>query len=534
MKKNNFIFLCLIVFLAFFLRFYQLGTFPQVFNRDEAAIGYNAYTILTSGRDEFGIKLPLVFRSFGDYKMPLYIYLVVPCLKLFGVNEFSVRFPSALFGSLTVFIIYLLVKEITKRNLPALLASLFLAITPFHLHYSRLAFEANVALFLFFLGVYLFFIGLRKPVILIFSSIGFVLSLFCYFSPYFFVLPTAIFLIVFYLQELKKQVNKIYLTIFFIVILAGFLLALKTTILANSAKTNISIFKDRLIWEEMAKSRSEHQRNSLLVKLFDNQYVFYGKKLIGNYLASYSADFLFLKGGNHPWHAIPQNGNLYLVDAIFFLIGLYALFRGGNKKEFFFLFLLLLMPIPSAITTDAPHTTRLLGFLVVLVILTAYGVSFLLEKFPFKKITSMVVLVIYLYLFGFFLQAYLIHFPKNYAPLWFYGLKEAVDFIKQNQDRYDQIIIDNNDAYIYLLFYQKYPINHYLKSVKYQVDEHNLVTVLSFDKYRFGKPSEAIKEQKKNLFLNIVQSSQELGDQIIKEIKNPAGQTTFYFTEKTL
>jgi len=183
-----------VMVLAFFLRFYKLGEIPPSLNWDEAALGYNAYSILKTGNDEYGVRFPLVFRSFGDYKPPFYTYLTIPSILIFGLNEFAVRFPSALFGSLTVLITYFLVKEIfPRKNFQfsifnfQLITSFLLAISPWHLQFSRGAFEANLGLFLAVLGTYLFLKGLRRKALLPASAIIFSLSLYAYHSSRIFV-----------------------------------------------------------------------------------------------------------------------------------------------------------------------------------------------------------------------------------------------------------------------------------------------------------------------------------------------------------
>ena len=105
MKKIALIF---IFALALFLRIYKLGSCPVGFLWDEAALGYNGYSILKTGRDEYGKFLPIIFKSFGDYKPGLYVYLTVPSIAIFGLTEFSTRLPAAIFGSLTVLLIYFL------------------------------------------------------------------------------------------------------------------------------------------------------------------------------------------------------------------------------------------------------------------------------------------------------------------------------------------------------------------------------------------------------------------------------------------
>src|SRR3990167_1260706 len=112
MKKYS---LWFIIALAFVLRFYRLGDYPSL-NADEAAIGYNAYSLLETGKDEHGNPWPLHFQSFNDYKPGLYFYLVLPFVKFLGLNEWSVRIPNAFLGVATVYVLYLLIKELKIKN----------------------------------------------------------------------------------------------------------------------------------------------------------------------------------------------------------------------------------------------------------------------------------------------------------------------------------------------------------------------------------------------------------------------------------
>lgn len=171
--KGKFL-LLLILGIAAFLRFYQLGTNPPSINWDEAAAGYNAYSILKSGHDEYGSFMPLSFRSFDDYKPPLYTYLVVPSIALFGLNDFAVRFPSAFLGILAILFTYLMVKEIFKNKNIALISALFLAISPWHLQFSRVAFETNSAIFWSVLGTWAFLkaVSSQKKSLTLFMSLS--------------------------------------------------------------------------------------------------------------------------------------------------------------------------------------------------------------------------------------------------------------------------------------------------------------------------------------------------------------------------
>ena len=168
-KKSSTILLGIIIFVAIVLRFWQLGNIPPSPDWDEASLGYNAYSIMATGRDEYGKFLPVILRSFDDYKPGLYAYLIIPFIKLIDLNIIAVRLPSAIFGVLAVIGTYFLVKELFKKthlslrypaSNVALLTSLLLALSPWHLQFSRIAFEAQVGLSLNIFSILFFVKGL--------------------------------------------------------------------------------------------------------------------------------------------------------------------------------------------------------------------------------------------------------------------------------------------------------------------------------------------------------------------------------------
>src|SRR3989344_7937141 len=206
MLKIN-LYLILIVIFAFILRFYQLGQNPPSLDWDETAHGYNAYSILKTGNDEYGYKFPLSFRSFDDYKPPVYTYLVVPSIFVFGLNDFAVRMPSAFLGVLAVLFTYLMVFELFKNKVIALLSALFLAISPWHLQFSRVAFETNSATFWSVLATWAFLRGIRSngakvALWMSLSSLAFGANLFMYHNARVFTPLLAIILLFLFRQKL--------------------------------------------------------------------------------------------------------------------------------------------------------------------------------------------------------------------------------------------------------------------------------------------------------------------------------------------
>ena len=156
MKKST-INILIIVIIATLIRVVALDKFPAGLNADEAAIGYNAWSLLETGKDEHSTSWPLVFRSFDDYKPPMYFYLVLPFVKFLGLNIWAVRLPSAILGIVSVYLIYLLIKELfpKEKHLP-LISSLLLALSPWHIHFSRGGWEVNAALFFILLSLIFF------------------------------------------------------------------------------------------------------------------------------------------------------------------------------------------------------------------------------------------------------------------------------------------------------------------------------------------------------------------------------------------
>src|SRR3989344_5374942 len=124
MKKLFFPIAALLV-IGIFLRVWQVGKIPISLFGDEIDVGLQANSILTTGKDYLGNRMPVLFHSFSEYRLPLQLYLDVPFVKLFGLNEVGVRAVSVLFGFLSLIFFYLLIKEFSNKKL-ATVATLFM------------------------------------------------------------------------------------------------------------------------------------------------------------------------------------------------------------------------------------------------------------------------------------------------------------------------------------------------------------------------------------------------------------------------
>ena len=154
----------LITLFGLFLYLNKLGEIPSGLYIDEALPGYNAYSILKTGKDEFGKTLPILFRFYGSYNPPLYTYLTIIPVALMGLDIFSVRLVSALAGLLSVIPFYLLLKssKIIKNKYSIALSSLLFMIQPWLILHSRVGYEVSLSFLLYSTGIYLLWLGLEK------------------------------------------------------------------------------------------------------------------------------------------------------------------------------------------------------------------------------------------------------------------------------------------------------------------------------------------------------------------------------------
>jgi 4-amino-4-deoxy-L-arabinose transferase-like glycosyltransferase len=442
MKMSRLILLVLIILLGLALRLYHLDSRPVGFTWDEAALGYNAYSLLKTGRDEFGTVLPVVFKSFGDYKPGLYIYLTVPMVKIFGLNEFATRFPSAILGTLLILVVYLLTKN--------LYAPFLLAINPWGIHFSRGSWEANVALFLTTLGVLLF---LKKRYLT--SSIFFGLTLWTYqgakmFTP---LLVIALFLI--YKPNIKKLILPAVL---------GLVMLIPLVLNFGSQSGRLKVF-------------SVFSYSGDLVRGITQRYL--------NHL---SPKYLFISGDwSNIRHSIPYYGYFHLPEIITILLGIYVLVKLNNQTSKLLFSWLILAILPSALSRDIVSGVRSLPMLIPLVIISGIGLSKLWSS-KFLLLCYSVTLSLFVILF---IDLYFIHSPFFTARDMLYPYKEALQIIKPFIKDYNRVIFTDKlgQPYIYTLFYYKVDPSSYQTRDNFVADSQGDVgKVEKWDKFLYQPP----------------------------------------------
>ena len=508
MKRTN-LFLFFIILIATFLRFWQIGAVPASPDWDEVSLGYNAYSLMQTGRDEYGKLLPFIFRSYEDFKPPLYAYLAIPSIAVFGLTTIAVRLPAVLFGILAVLGMYLLVKELFKplsfrthssgeksqkdsifggdlsfvemTEYVALLSSLLLAISPWHIQLSRVAFESSTALTVIIFASLFFLKGLKKPWLISLSVALFSATIYLYQSQKVFAPVLLIALVLLYRKELFSLPKKYIITPLLIgaIIVLPIVAYTITRQQALSRATSTSIFSHELNpeYNSTIRLQLDKQNNDESGYLFDNKLLAYKKEMLNGYLAHFDLNWLFIRGDMERHHA-PGMGLLYLWELPFLLIGLYQLFfHEKRKKEKLLVFSwLLLAPIPASLTVETPHAVRTLQMLPMIEILVAVGLvtayrvikSSSHQVFTSKVIKLFILLLfIFVLLFNFmyYLNQYFVQQNYFYGRSWQYGYAQTIPAVQKLAEDNDKIVVSNqkylDQSYMFFLFYTKYPPQKY-------------------------------------------------------------------------
>lgn len=512
---KNWLLIGIIVIAALF-RFYQLGTIAPSLTWDEVAWGYNAYSLSIDGKDEFGRFLPYDYlESFGDFKPPMYAYLDILPVKLFGLTEFAVRFPAAFFGVLTVLVAYFLTKRIFSTS-PfakqyALLTALLLAISPWHIMLSRAAFEANVATFFLVTGVWLFLEALHKRSwLLIISAICFVAAMYTFNTARIVGPILVVGLAIMHrkqLFELKKQV--------LIAAMTGLVLILPAVPFLISPQASLR-FKEVNIFSDIeiilqTNQEIANDNFSAFSKVLHNRRLVFGVEYVKHYFDNLSPSFLFVKGDGNPKFSTQALGQLYIFELPFLIAGILFLFRNREKNWLLIPFWLLIGIIPAATARETPHALRIETTLPMFQILVAYGLvqTFYrmkekIVKFPLKKFSIVALILFAGFNIAYFIEEYFVHYSKSYSREWQYGYKEAIAYITENEHKYNKIYLTKElgRPYIYTLFYKKYDPERFRKEAVIQRDPFGFVTVKSIDKYYFDKDDLKKTGEKNVLFID--------------------------------
>jgi len=482
----------LIILLTVILRFYQLTNYPSGFHIDETTLGYNAYSILTTGRDESGRFLPLYSTSFGLDRAIGNFLITAISVAIFGLNEFAVRFIFALFGVLTVFLFYIFAREIFPNYIFALLTMFFLSISPWHIDMSRASSEANISLFFILLGQLFYLKGVRlKNYKLVYPSypglpslagskrvrwvdtetnrsffsillsiISFVVSIFFYHAAIGFILLSSLASGIFIWLRSSNFREKLNVAITQVALIALLILFFIFGQGGANRLNQVGFHKDPNVINEQNKMfYDEGPNNILTARIYHNKMITYSRAFINNYSQYFTIDYLFLNAGKPPRYTPPAMGLIYIIELPFILIGIIKIINKKTTNLVIVLIFLLMSPVVAALTyEDAPNVQRSFFMVGYIEILTAYGVFsslYFLNRHPLILRLFISVLVLSMI---YYLHQYYVLFPVHNPLYRNDGDKELVTEVMKIKDSYSRVIMTNDpeEPFYYFLFYTKF------------------------------------------------------------------------------
>lgn len=468
-KKTTILFF-LIIILAVFLRLYKLGSVPSGFFIDESSEGYSAYSILKTGKDEFGKALPIVFRSLGDFKTPVYIYSIIPFISLMDLTPMAIRFPSFLFGLLTIPIVYLLCKELfdqkfkNKDNL-SLLVAFLLAISPWHILFSRTASESNLALFIFLTAILLFFKGLKKPLFIFFSLLLFALATSAYHAQRILSPITLLLLLIKYKGIVFKQSHFMHLTIGLIF---SFIILLPTISIANTPGFLQRFQKVSITNEEYIETNNNTNEKLNTTKVF-----------LSNYVSYVSPITMFVTGDPDPGNSFPNLPTFHPWQMIFYFFGFWFLIRlkKFDKLKFFIFVTFFTSPIPAALARDHYSSVRSLPILIPQIIIIALGIYYFFLQIKNRRILIFFQIILLIIFISSVVKVYnsvFIEHNSQRAEYWDYGWQKlSMEITKLDKNIPVVVDTDRDFDHYHLLFFLKHePLTYHAENFEVLPNEY--------------------------------------------------------------
>src|SRR3989344_4868988 len=569
-KITKNILLVLILISAAVLRLWKLDKVPVSLFSDELDVGYQAYSFINTGRDYFGNFLPLHFQSYADFRAPLYIYSSIPTVFIFGITPWGLRLPAAIFGILGVYLLYLLVVEIggywknqsrEKIEVFALFSAFILAFSPWHLQYSRAAFEVTQLLLLYLCGFYFFFKGVKDGKYIWISGLFFLLTPWSYSTAKLFTPLLMVYLFYLFRKKINMSVKQKLLTFSILCLLWLPLIYVNFFQGAAFRFKYISIFTDpttigaiqtlRLDDAQMRRRYGGGIGQKISSRLMHNKYIIWQEKILDNYLQSFSTGFLFIEGDPNLRHSISGLGQFYKVEMIALLLGVILLASSSldRKIKYLLLFWIIAGIFPSAVTRDGgKHATRLILILPPIVLVIAYGLTETIFRFTAKYKYVFISLFFGFWAFQFtvYTHIYWTHNPWYSERSWHAGYKEMVTILKEYQNRYNKIILSNanDDPRIFLASYYPYDPTIWQKGTSREFVK-GFGELEHIEKYYFGQPEVDIGIENLSQVLsddglyiaaareidgNLIMDPQKTpeGLVLVKAISYPSGEPAFY------
>lgn len=473
-KRENIVIIC-IMLAAALSRLIGLGSYPGGMNVDEAFAGYEAWSLLNYGTDSWGIHNPVYFTVWGSGMSVLDSLLMIPFIKLGGLNTITVRLPQAILGIVSVYIFYLLLKKIADKRL-AMIGMLLFAICPWHIMMSRFGMDCNIAPGMLLLAFYFFIKGMEKEKYLIVSAIFWGLSLYCY-ATIWIVVPLLLLCFGIYgFANKKLKITKYSLIAVAVLFVLALPLLLFVAVNMGWIEPIYSTFLSipRLVGfrsDELGLANLKYNIKDI-IKLFISQ-----------------NDGLL-------WNTTSYFGMYYLCTAPFLVIGLISfvkkVWQGIKNKEFCYETMILMWIVISAVVgvLQGVNANKINSIHIPIIILWAAGVRWVLDRNI--KWLSGVVAAVYLVSFLCFQGYYYTDYQAQISERQQAGAEQALDRALELQaEGYEKICVPNALRHSQVLFYTEWPLDNYLETLEWQNYPSKYLKTASFADFVWQTEEEA-------------------------------------------
>ena len=462
--------LIFIVGLAAFLRLYALGSIPNGLYIDEVAIGVDALSLAKTGHDMHGGPwFTTVFPSYGDYKLPVYIWLAAISVRLFGATDFAVRLPSAIAGIGTVMLVYALAIDLFAKEkhvkFIALLSAAMIAIMPWSILFSRTGFEAHVGQALLLASAWMMLRAQKRPWLLVLSSVLGALAVYTYFSVRF-VFPVVL-VGIFLFQIEKKHWKKQVLYCIGCLALFGLLVLPMGKSPYYAAMQSLRFSTKNILNNTDFVTATNRLRelggNTVMSRLIYHRDVFMAKELLRHFADHLNFSYLFVSGDTNLRHSTGETGILLFGMLPPFVIGLFTLARKHKKLSCILLLWYVAALLPASVPYDTPHALRSLNALGVLALVLGVGgteITVTLCRGSMVKKFLLASLMVFLgFNFFSFWHNYTYHHPQRSASAWAEMRKELGLFIQERKNTYEKIQITADDhLFLWVVWYGGFDI----------------------------------------------------------------------------
>ena len=512
------IILSLAIFLAVILFFTKLGNTPPSVYSDESTVGYNAYSILRTGKDEYGKTFPVAFRFFGAYTPPLAVYFTIPFVYFFGLNPLSVRLLSAVSSLLLVFVLFKLATllNLFKTKSLSAICSLLFVTTPWVIFNARLGYEVTFGYVLFYLGVFLLWRS-------------YLLNRVSFWGLIFLSLST-------YTAHTERYLVPLFLLCFLLIFRSKVFIKKHATSLS---KATFLLFVLHLPHLYLLTTPAFWVKN--LAFSSGNLYVAI-RDFVGQLIVYFSPQTYFgtLNSDINLQHFIPEISLFYSWQLVLFVLGVFVLATSPKTDSKKLLILLALTsPIPGAFSGHFISIQRVLPIIIPIILIIGLGLDEIFIKIKKPYLGYSILFLALTFSLCLFYRSYFILLPGLRASWWSYGAQEISEFIKSHLQ--EEIVIDNSrDQAIYspIVFYNEFPpmqfqkqftqiVSQYYQNPKYSpVVSIAKVTTRPINweidslesKYLIGDSLAVSTDQAKEHFLTKVQSIKDKRGQVFYEI----------------